>query len=287
MQIRFWGTRGSIPVPGKSTLKYGGNTPCIEVRSSSGKLLILDAGSGIRELGNELAADNSGRDIDIIFSHYHWDHIQGLPFFKPLYHPDSNFNFYGIVSNNMGVREVLENQMMPNNFPITLDKITSNKKYININNHSFFKLDTIAVETFQSNHPSPTLVFKLTEGERFFVYVTDNEIYLDETNDSGKRFSKLNLDLVEFCKGADYLVHDVMFDEQSFLKSKGWGHSGNVSAAEFSIAAGVKNLIFFHYNPDYSDEKIDQLLLEVQRIFTNEKVNINCIGSREGLTFTI
>ncbi len=287
MLIRFWGTRGSIPVPGKSTIKYGGNTPCVEVRSASGRLIILDAGSGIREFGNSLIADKWKGDIDILISHYHWDHIQGLPFFKPFYDPSAEIRFYGIESNGMDVEKVLGNQMLPNNFPVKLDEVTSHKSFINIKNHSIYNIDTVEIETFQSNHPSPTLVFKLKEGEHSFVYVTDNELYLDEPAQQSNRISSLNQELIEFCSGAEYLIHDVMYDEVSFHNRKGWGHSGNRSVAEFSISAGVKNLVFFHYNPDYTDEKIDELVKEVRNIFNKEKVKINCVGSREGLTFTL
>jgi phosphoribosyl 1,2-cyclic phosphodiesterase len=286
MQIKFWGTRGSIPVPGKATLKYGGNTPCVEVRSQSGKLIILDAGSGIRELGNKLVEENFKGDIDIFISHYHWDHIQGLPFFKPFYDENISIKFYGIQSNGMNVENVLRNQMMPNNFPVNLEEVNSKKEYLDIFNKTKYNIDTISIETFLSNHPSPTLVFKLTENGKHIVYVTDNELCVNPTDDT-EGISAENKDMVDFCRNADYLVHDVMYDENSFKKRKGWGHSGNLSVAHFSIAAEVKNLVFFHYNPDYTDKKIDSLVNEVQEIFHREKKEINCIASSEGLVLDI
>jgi phosphoribosyl 1,2-cyclic phosphodiesterase len=178
MIIRFWGTRGSIPVPGKNTLKYGGNTPCVEIRSSENKLLILDGGSGIRELGKHMTSRDE-EDINIFISHYHWDHIQGIPFFTPLFNPKNKVTFYGISSNGLTVEKEMKQQMLPNNFPISLDEFKSDLHFMEINKNIEYDINGLKVETFILNHPSPTLTFKITEDDSSFIYMTDNELNID------------------------------------------------------------------------------------------------------------
>ena len=289
MIIRFWGTRGSIPVPGNSTFKYGGNTPCVEIRSSENKLLILDGGSGIRELGKYVIEHNDGEDINIFISHYHWDHIQGIPFFLPLFNPNFRVTFYGISSNGLDVEKEMKQQMLPNNFPISIDEFKAEVNFKEINKNITYNINGLKVETFNLNHPTPTLTFKITEGKSSFIYMTDNELKIDNElerqNDSFLR--SMNKELIAFCTNCDYLVHDAMFDEDSMLDKKGWGHSSNVSLAQFSIMANIKNLVLFHYNPDYDDAKIDFILKETQSFLKKQKSEINCIASKEGLEIKI
>lgn len=288
MIIRFWGTRGSIPVPGKNTLKYGGNTPCVEIRSSENKLLILDGGSGIRELGKHMTSRDE-EDINIFISHYHWDHIQGIPFFTPLFNPKNKVTFYGISSNGLTVEKEMKQQMLPNNFPISLDEFKSDLHFMEINKNIEYDINGLKVETFILNHPSPTLTFKITEDDSSFIYMTDNELNID--NDQERQddsfLRSMNKELIAFCKNSDCLVHDAMFDENSMINKKGWGHSSNVSLAQFSIMANIKNLVLFHYNPDYDDSKIDFILKETQLFLEKQNSKINCIASKEGLEIKI
>ena len=283
MYFKFWGTRGSIPVPGKNTLKYGGNTPCVELRSSNNKIIILDAGSGLRELGINLVQNNNDEEvINIFISHYHWDHIQGIPFFLPLYEKKRKVIFHGLTTNGEKVSDVLGNQMNYNYFPIKIDEVSADIDYKKIEFNYTYKLDGITIKTFRANHSTPTLALKISEGNKCFVYMTDNELNFDErgTIDSVK---ELNGDLIDFCHGCDYLIHDTMYDEAQVLNKKGWGHSSNILLANFSILAKVKNLILFHYNPDYTDEKIEQMLSETKNIFEKGNHQIGCIAAKEGL----
>jgi ribonuclease BN (tRNA processing enzyme) len=288
MIIRFWGTRGSIPVPGKNTLKYGGNTPCVEIRSSENKLLILDGGSGIRELGKHMTSRDE-EDINIFISHYHWDHIQGIPFFTPLFNPKNKVTFYGISSNGLTVEKEMKQQMLPNNFPISLDEFKSDLHFMEINKNIEYDINGLKVETFILNHPSPTLTFKITEDDSSFIYMTDNELNIDNNQErqDDSFLRSMNKELIAFCKNSDYLVHDAMFDENSMINKKGWGHSSNVSLAQFSIMANIKNLVLFHYNPDYDDSKIDFILKETQLFLEKQNSKINCIASKEGLEIKI
>jgi ribonuclease BN (tRNA processing enzyme) len=289
MIVKFWGTRGSIPVPGKGTLKYGGNTPCVEIRSSENKLLILDGGSGIRELGKHIVNSSNEKDINIFISHYHWDHIQGIPFFMPLFNTNNKVTFYGISSNGLDVEKEMQQQMHPNNFPISLEEFKADLHFKEIDQNIIYNINGFKVETFILNHPSPTLTFKITENNACFIYMTDNELNIDHTQ--GKQddsfLRTMNQDLISFCKDCDYLVHDAMFEETSMLDKKGWGHSSNVSLAQFSIMANIKNLVLFHYNPDYDDTKIDIILKETQLFLKKNNSEINCIASKEGLEIRI
>jgi phosphoribosyl 1,2-cyclic phosphodiesterase len=288
MRLKFWGTRGSIPVPGKNTLKYGGNTPCVEIRTISNNLIILDAGSGIRELGKSLI-NNYNKLINIFISHYHWDHIQGIPFFMPLYKKKTKIVFYGLKSEGNSIDKLLKDQMSPDNFPVEMEKVNAEIKFKSVAPNMDFKINGAVVKTFQANHSSPTLSFKIVEEGKSIVYLTDNELYINPEKDlkEGSLFLKENADLIEFCRNTDYLIHDSMFEESAIKERKGWGHSDNLSIAYFSILTGVKNLLLFHYNPDYSDKKIDKLFSDTCKLLKRQNSSINCIAAKEGLELKV
>jgi phosphoribosyl 1,2-cyclic phosphodiesterase len=285
MFLKFWGTRGSIPVPGNNTLKYGGNTPCVEVRTGNNNLIILDAGSGLRELGKNLSGDKQYENIDIFLSHYHWDHIQGIPFFLPLYQKGNHITFYGETISGQKVKEILSNQMTSEYFPVNIDEIIAETKFIEIGANSNYHIGNLEIQTLHARHSSPTIAFKFTENNKKFVYMTDNELQLENLNHNPSKSEILqqNKELIDFCFGCDYLIHDSMYDEISILGKEGWGHTCNITLAYFSILSKVKNLVLFHYNPDYTDEKIDMLLNETVSILNSENSGINCIASKEGM----
>ncbi len=289
MIVKFWGTRGSIPVPGQDTIKYGGNTPCVEVRTGHNHLIILDAGSGIRELGKSIINEKVKNNIDIFISHYHWDHIQGIPFFLPLYEKDYKITFYGQTSNGIEIETLLKSQMARNFFPIEICEIRNDLNFCKITSDSIYNVGDTTVKTFRVNHSSPTLTFKIEQNGKNVIYMSDNEISFETDGDKNKieDLKKKFKDLIEFCKGADYLIHDAMFDQKLLEKKKGWGHSSNISVAYFAVMAEVKSLILFHYNPDYSDVKIDGMVSETIALLKQQKSNIKCIAAREGLTIKI
>lgn len=285
MYFRFWGTRGSIPVPGSNTLKYGGNTPCIELRTVNNKLIILDAGSGLREFGKVLSKSGNDNEIDIFVSHYHWDHIQGIPFFLPLYKEGNKITFYGETSDGKRIEQILSDQMAFNYFPIKIGEMSAHTTFREIEPSRMYELDNVKIETFRANHSSPTISFKIREGNKCIVYMTDNELKLkNSSHNSAEDILEMNKGLVDFVSGCDYLIHDSMYDETSVVEKKGWGHSCNVTLAYFSILAKVKNIILFHYNPDFTDSKIDEQLKDTLAVFKKEGSNINCIASYEGLS---
>lgn len=289
MYLKFWGTRGSIPVPGKSTFKYGGNTLCVEVRADHNDLIVLDAGSGIRGLGDELLSSNYKENINILLSHYHWDHIQGIPYFKPLYQKENTINFYGLKIYGKGVSNLLSHQMNEVHFPVDLKNAGASLNFKNICPSSTYTINDITVETFDVQHSSPALTYKLKVGNKIIVYMTDNELNCNHPGCHVKPeiIKRLNSDLVEFCSGCDFLIHDAMYDDITVQEKRGWGHSDNVSLAYFSAQANVKNLILFHYNPEHSDAKIDSLLEQTSELLRKNKAVTNCIAAKEGLKINL
>jgi ribonuclease BN (tRNA processing enzyme) len=261
----------------------------VELRTDDNHLIILDAGSGIRELGKSIVKEKFKNNIDIFISHYHWDHIQGIPFFLPLYEKDYKITFYGQTSNGIEIETLLKSQMARSFFPIEIGEIRNDLNFSKINSDSSYKIGGSVVKTFMVKHSSPTLTFKIEQNGKKVVYMTDNELDF-EFNGDMNRFEEIKnkyKDLIEFCRGADYLIHDAMFDQSLLEKKKGWGHSSNISVAYFALIAQVPNLILFHYNPDYSDTKIDRMVSETIALLKKQKSGINCIAAREGLTIKI
>jgi len=289
MYLKFWGTRGSIPVPGNKTLKYGGNTPCIEFRLDNNEIFIFDGGTGIRNLGKSLLKEKYKDKIKIFLSHYHWDHIQGIPFFLPLYEENNKILFIGESDREKSIENLLSGQMNDNYFPINISQVKSKISFEKIETNNFYDYGSMKLQTFSANHSSPTLVYKIIINNKSIVYVPDNELFIENNNaePSIEDVGRLNYNFINFCKDCDYLIHDSFYDEPTLKIKKGWGHSSNVSLAYFSILAEVKNLILFHYNPDYDDDKIDEIVADTRVIFVKEHKKINCIAATEELKITI
>ncbi len=282
MVITFWGTRGSIPVPGESTIKYGGNTPCVHILTDEGRNIIIDAGTGIRGLGKELK-ENSSNELDLFISHTHWDHIHGLPFFAPLYNPKTILNIH--LHDNFSPNKIIETQLHSSFFPIDKDELTANIKYVSIDIAKVIKIGNVEVRTVKVHHSKGTVAFKFTENGKSVVYMTDNEIFCEQESNDKKpdKILELNSSLIDFCFNSDYLIHDSMYNHDDFIKKKGWGHSDNISLAYFSMYAKVKNLVLFHYEPDYKDLEIEKLGFETQQLIKEKKSKIKCITSFEGM----
>lgn len=288
MFMRFWGTRGSVPVPGENTVKYGGNTPCVEIRTSSNKLIILDAGTGIRALGNFISKNDIEQPLHILISHYHWDHIQGIPFFVPIYQRGRKITFYGIPGSEKSLEKLLENQMERDYFPIKINETAADVKFEHLRPNDSFRLDGAVIDTFNVYHSSPTLTFKIKENGKTIVYMTDNELDVSEAegNNNSEKLREKNKDLIKFCEGCDYLIHDMMFEDFDIEKS-GWGHSSSKALVHFGIMAGVKNLVLFHYNPAYTDKRIDSIVEQTKFWLNQYDSSVNCIAAREGLEISL
>jgi len=289
MKIKFWGARGSIPVPGKNTLIYGGNTPCIQITSNNGEEVILDGGTGIRSLGNLYLKNPPAKPINIFITHSHWDHIQGLPFFLPLYSSSFKVNIFLSAVSKKKVIDIIHMLWNEDFFPVKTEILKSKISYNKISGGKKYQINDLLIETVEPNHSKGTLSFKITEGDKTLVYMTDNEILYDafsENPNLGELEAK-NKKLINFCSGADYLIHDSMYTLKDFKSKIGWGHSDNIALAFFSILAKVKNLILFHYEPDYSDKNIKKMWRQTQKILAETNSGIKCLPSRELMEFTI
>lgn len=256
IEVRFWGVRGSIATPGPETVRYGGNTPCVEVRAG-GRLIILDGGTGLRCLGNALLATGKPVDADIFFSHLHWDHIQGFPFFTPAFVPGNVFRIYGERKGGHTLEKVLEGQMTDPNFPVPLSIMRSELVFNQVAPGETVSLGDVRVRTAALRHPGGCLGLRIEHRGRSFVYATDTE-HDPETGE-------LDRNLVELARGADVLCYDAMYTDEEYRKGKiGWGHSTHDEGVRIARAAGVRRLYFFHHEPNHSDAFLDERLAEAR-----------------------
>lgn len=285
-QVTFWGTRGSIPTPGPDTARYGGNTACISIDGAGGRLVILDAGSGLRPLGHTLMKQrNRELTADILLSHTHWDHIQGLPFFKPLSSRETSVNIYGAAQEGVPLKDILGRQMDPMVFPIPLNALAAGLTVVEISEGEF-DLDDFHVCSFRLRHPGTTLGYRLVPFSRGreLAYVTDNELgpggSYEVTPDWRER-------LVQFVAGADTLVHDAMYLDQIIQARAGWGHSTPRQAVDLAAEGRCSRLILFHHEPEHSDEAIDHLLSDTRDYAARVAPRLQVDAAAEGMRFSL
>jgi ribonuclease BN (tRNA processing enzyme) len=258
MKITCWGTRGSISVGDADVARYGGDTISVEIVSNAGDLVILDAGTGIRKLGKSLERELViDRDINILFSHYHLDHITGMPFFAPIFNSKANINVYGPVLENVSsVADVFSTIIGSPYFPLSLesgDAIKANIKFQDIG-EEVLQIGSLKISTIQINHTNHGgLGFKIEENGKIFIFLTDNELGM--IHPYGHKFE----DYVEFCRDADLLFHDAQFTEAEYEQYKGWGHSTIEDVTALAKAANIKKCGFIHYAPNRTDEEVSKL----------------------------
>ena len=288
LTLRFWGTRGSIPSPGPATVRYGGNTPCVELRPSDGRLIILDAGTGIRELGRLLTEQGNGAPLsgDIFLTHAHWDHIQGIPFFAPLFKKGNHFTIWGSRSLQTSIDRVVRDQMSPVVFPVTFEELESR---IDFQYLSEERRDAqgYQVQAMAVRHPGGALGYRFTDGNAdgpALVYVSDNELnplaHYDDAADWRESF-------VEFARGAAVLVHDTMYTAGEYDSFVGWGHSTYEDAVELAIEAGVDRLILFHHRPERTDDEVDACLASCRALVKSRGGRVTVEAAAEGMTLTV
>lgn len=302
LTITFWGARGSHPVPGASTVRFGGNTPCIEVRAG-GYLIILDAGTGIIGLGRSLlrrsAEEQRPIEATLLFSHMHHDHTQGFPFFTPAYLGPTKLNILGPGIFERDLEETLQRSMLPPVFPVALQELASDKTIATIRESDVLLIgeavsgislrnkfrdpletdpDLVRITALHSYaHPGDVLIYRVEWRGRSMVYATDTEGY-----------ASTDRRLVAFAKGADLLIHDAQYTEEHYLgqrpgfpSTQGWGHSTAAMACDVAAAAGAGQLVLFHHEPNYEDAVIESIEAEAQARFPNT------VAAYEGLTITL
>jgi phosphoribosyl 1,2-cyclic phosphodiesterase len=281
MKVKFWGTRGSIAVPGKDTTEYGGNTTCLEITLDSGRKLIIDAGTGIRPLGQALLAQSERVDVHLLITHIHWDHIQGFPFFDPVYDPSSRITIDGFPTCMKGLRVPFDNQMGDGFFPIKFDDLKAQMTYLNTLNHGPLSIDNVVVESIPLQHPQGGFGFRLREGKKVLVFITDNELRQDAWEGRHPE------DYVRFCKNADLLIHDAQYAPEEIDQRKGWGHSDYVSTLDLAMQAHVKRLILFHHDPSRKDPEVALFKSRCEEIADNNGADLEIDAAREDTELTL
>jgi phosphoribosyl 1,2-cyclic phosphodiesterase len=270
LDLHFWGTRGSIPVSGIEYQRYGGNTSCVSLTSDTGHLFIFDCGSGIRELGNFLLSNQwnppteDGQKIIagyIFLSHTHWDHIQGFPFFNPVFRPHNRFNLMGWSNCSQTLMSIMAGQMEQIYFPVSLKSLPSELNFFSIQ-YGFAQLDGAQLSCKLLKHPLPSAAYRLELAGKVVVYATDHEPHDIPVIEQGKMLDENIIDpkLVELARDADVLIHDAQYSTLQLAHKRGWGHSSSEIAVDTAIKAGVKKLILFHHDPSHDDDTIDSLL---------------------------
>lgn len=279
MIIKIWGSRGSIPVSGKEYLKYGGDTTCVEIRTASGDVIIIDAGTGIRRLGNQLAAERY-RDLNFIFTHAHWDHLMGFPFFKPLYFKKYTIRMHGCPFHSKFVETILSKVMAPPNFPVKYADITAQMSYPEAC-PTAFEIGSVTVIPIELSHPNGGSGYKFIEDGKTFVLLTDNE--LGFIHPGGLPFD----DYLNFCSGADLLVHDAEYTPEEYKTFIDWGHSVYTDTLDLALKASVKKLGLFHLNQDRTDAAMDKIVKDCRKRIAAKGSKLACVGVAGQMEFKL
>jgi len=302
MKFRFWGVRGSTPCPGPTTVEFGGNTACIEFRfGEDEKLVILDAGSGIRTLGNHLMKNDLPKgplNIDLLLSHTHWDHILGFPFFTPIYIPGTRINVYGPVTyEEDGLDKVIGDQLTYRYFPVKHSELSADIRYFPLKEMTMELGDGVFVTTKYLNHPILCLGYRFEYKGKTVVTAYDTEPFrnLFPTDPEAPGYDPMaaeegelvareeNEKILNFIRGADILIHDSQYTREEYFKSYlGWGHSTFEHVINTAHRAGVKKVYFFHHDPQRTDDQLKELLARYREQIRG-KSGLQLELAREGL----
>lgn len=280
MKITFWGVRGSVCAPGSLTCEYGGNTSCIELRSSKGELFILDAGTGIRKMGLKIFEDENLLNINLLLTHAHWDHIEGLPFFKPLYFKRYHTFVFGFSDGKRRTKDILSHAFLHPYFPVSLSDLKADLTFKDITGESA-EMGNMRIDILPVNHTSQTVAFRFNEGDKKVIYMTDNELFCPTATVTP--YEKM----VAYCRDADVLIHDAMYTQDEWNRMKGWGHSSIPNAVQLGMDAKVKVLFLFHHDPERTDKQLDTIIKDIRSQIKKSKSDMVCEGAREGLTVEV
>ncbi len=297
-RLRLWGVRGSIPVPGPGTVRYGGNTACVEIRADE-ELIVLDAGSGIRELGLALENEFGSRPINLslLITHVHWDHIQGFPFFVPAYNDKNQIRIFGFNGANSGLQEILKGQMATPFFPVALYDLPGRIQFENPESMEF-KIGKVRIHARRMNHPGVCVGYRVLTSKGSIAYLPDHEPYdafklhaskshLLSPEQTQKRAREDRAELVKFLHGSDILILDSQYTDEEYQAHVGWGHGSLSSAISLAADAGVRKLILFHHDPTHNDQTIDKMVQTARKLAAKCKNDLEVEGAREGAEMTL
>ena len=291
--LRFWGVRGSIPTPGPGTVFYGGNTTCVEMRVD-GQLIVLDSGSGIRLLGNHLAAEFKGHalELTLLLSHTHWDHIQGFPFFAPAYVANNHVRIIGFEGYRKGLESTLAVQMESTYFPVGLRQLPSSISFLE-QREMDFHIGPVRVRSIFVNHPGVTVGYRLDTSTGSCAFLPDHESYArmrlhpratgEKGQDTMDYCRAEDQKLIELLRDVDVLILDSQYDEAEYQTHIGWGHSCYEDSVATALAAGAKQLFLFHHDPLHDDAQVSRLVSHARELVASHKSTLIVEAAREGL----
>jgi phosphoribosyl 1,2-cyclic phosphodiesterase len=281
MYIKFWGTRGSIASPGPDTVKYGGNTACVEVVSNTGKRVVIDAGTGIRGLGDELVQTGQPVNLTLLLTHTHWDHILGMAFFKPVYLDSTVINIDGCPKAFWGLANIFDDRKGNGYFPVAFDELKARIRHLEKIPGGLLQLGDLGIEGMETNHPQGGMGFKIRENGRCLVFLTDNELTAEAP--LGRRPE----DFAHFASGCDLLIHDAQYLPEEMDTHRGWGHSSFADAVELALKAKVPELILFHHDPERTDRAIQEIEARARKLVKTRKGSLKVSAAREGETILL
>lgn len=276
VDVRCWGTRGSIPSPGPATAGFGGNTPCLAVRTG-GRHFIFDAGTGIRLLGDRLAAEDGAVRARIFLSHFHWDHIQGFPFFAPLYDPEAELHITGPLQDDLDVQTLFAGQMGSVYFPVPFEAISAGLSFSHMN-EDVREDGAVRISSMRVRHPSYTVGYRLDAPGGSVCYVPDNELGGGDYPTEPEWRDRL----LDFVGGADVLFHDAMFTQEEYAGHVGWGHSTYAQTLDLAAEAGVDRLFFFHHAPERTDAELNPILERFRSLVADRGLDLTVNAAFEG-----
>jgi phosphoribosyl 1,2-cyclic phosphodiesterase len=282
MRVMFWGTRGSVPTPGPSTVRYGGNTACVEVATAAGTCLILDSGTGIRELGLRLARQGVPISAHLLLGHTHWDHISGFPFFTPVFESGNRLAIYGVGDSERSLRDVLAGQMQSAYFPVPLSELRAELTFCELAEGKMH-IDDATVRTLFLNHTSVCLGYRIEADGVSIAYITDHEPYpISEAGLSGA-----DQRLIEFVQGVDLLIQDAQYTSEEYTTRRGWGHGNTDYVVDIAVAARVRRVALFHHEPTHADTDVDRMQAAGRARARDAGSPVDVFGAIEGAALVL
>ena len=291
-RVNFWGTRGSIPVPGPRTLRYGGNTTCVELRAD-GEIIVLDAGSGIRPLGVALQTEFQTQPIklSLLITHAHWDHIQGFPFFKPAYEPKNEISIFGCDGAGATFRQIMAEPMKAPFFPITMRALSARMEIRKLSEMKF-SIGKVEIQAAFVNHPGVCVGYRIFTSGGSVAFLPDHEPYEFFLHSarakqlSGEQAQAMAAEeharLVKFLRGSDVLILDSQYTDQEYKSHIGWGHGSISSAVSLALDAEVRTLILFHHDPNHDDNMVDTMVKSARELVAKSGRPLAVAGAQEG-----
>ena len=282
MRVRFWGTRGSVPTPGPTTVRFGGNTSCVEMRTDAGTLFIFDSGTGIRELGLHLARQGGPLSAHLMLGHTHWDHISGFPFFSPAFVPGNRLVIYGARDLDRSLRDVLAGQMHYTYFPVPLGDLRADIEFTELEEGKI-PIEDAVVRTHYLNHTAVCMGYRLEADGASVAYITDHEPY-GLVEDGLRRGFVHGGDrrLIEFVRGVDLLIQDSQYTPEEYAARRGWGHGSVDYVTDVAVEAGVRKLALFHHEPTHADDEIDRMVAASRARAHETGSKLELFGAVEG-----